>query len=138
MDNLFCDTSLIINFIANIPEIAATIIPKIMGSHTEESIPCDRALGNSKTADPKMEGIDIKNANFTANSLFKPAIRPPNKVDPDLDTPGAIATPCIMPTNTEVLYFIFPAFVLPPPIFSAIKRTVPVNISPNPIATNEP
>ena len=39
-----------------------------VGGAKNDIFPYDRALGNSKTADPKMEGIDIKNANFTANS----------------------------------------------------------------------
>ena len=79
--------------IAKYPEIAATKNPTIIGPIVDGSIPALIALGNSKIAEPSIAGIDIRKANSTANSLFKPVTRLPTIVDPDLEIPGIMASP---------------------------------------------
>ena len=62
-------------------------------------MPAFIAAGASITAEPRIEGMEIKNTNFTANFLSKLHIKLPNKVEPDLEIPGHMATPWTNPMN---------------------------------------
>ena len=87
------ETIFIIVFIAISPETAATIIPTSTGPSCAMSNPLSRAAGASITAEPKMDGIEIRNTNFTANFLSRLHIRLPNSVEPERDIPGQMAIP---------------------------------------------
>jgi len=78
--------------------------------------------------EPRIDGMEMRNANSTANSLFNPAIRPPKSVDPDLETPGHIAMPCMHPMNMACLHFISIGPLSFLPILSATKRMIPVRL----------
>ena len=81
--------------------------------------------------------IEIRKANLTANSLLRPEIKPPKRVDPDLEIPGHIATPCIRPTKKAFLNFISLIPLLFLPILSAMTSIVPVIRSPIPMAISD-
>lgn len=79
--------------IAKSPETAETITPTTTGRTRLESIPASNAAGASSIAEPKIGGIDIRNANLTAHSLLSPQARPPTRVLPDLDIPALLQLP---------------------------------------------
>ena len=92
---------------AKSPDRAETITPAATGPTDAISIPPAKASGASTMTEPIMDGIDMRNANFTANSLLSPDTRPPKSVEPDLEIPGHMATPCISPTEKRVSEFHF-------------------------------
>ena len=79
------------------PESPATKTPARIGTSMLVSMPDPKAAGASMITEPRIDGMEIKNANFTAKSRSKPEINPPTRVAPDLDIPGVIAMDWQMP-----------------------------------------
>ena len=119
------------------PETAATIIPITTGPKNPGSMPDSMAAGASSTAEPRIEGIDIRNTYLTANSLLRLHIRLPNSVEPDLEIPGQIAIPCTMPMKNALRKFICLIPLFDEPIFSAKVNIKPVIINPIPIGNTD-
>ena len=122
---------------AKIPESAATMTPAIMGPAAPVVIPSESRSGTSRITDPRMEGMEIRKANLTARALSRPVIRLPNSVDPDRETPGQMAMPCMIPTNTAFRNFMVSMVLSCLPLRSASSRMNPVKISPREIPTRE-
>lgn len=119
------------------PHTAATITPTTIGPVCPGWMPALTAAGNSIMNEPSIDGIEIKKANFTAYDLSIPVTSPPNNVEPDLDIPGVIAIPCIMPINIAYLNLVCGINLLSDPYRSAIQRSIPVIINPVPITVKE-
>lgn len=91
---------------ATSPDTAATSMPTKIGPSSAAVTPASIAAGVSSTAEPKMDGIEIKNTNFTANLRSRLQIKLPNRVEPDREIPGQIATPCTRPIKIALRKFI--------------------------------
>ena len=59
------------------PEKALTMTPVKIGSTNDISAPCSKAAGASSITEPSIEGIEMRKANFTPNSLLSPEKRLP-------------------------------------------------------------
>ena len=97
------------NLIAIYPDIAAAIIPAISGTVSTlfaKPLPEEIISYPSLTAAPSIAGMDIRNENLRANSLFKPREIAPAIVNPERDTAGNIATPCAIPITTASAYVV--------------------------------
>ena len=88
---------MIIALIATIPEIADKITPTAIGPIKDASAPPAKASGASRMTEPRIDGMEMRNANLTASLRSNPDMRDPKSVEPDLDTPGQIAMPCMQP-----------------------------------------
>ena len=82
---------MIIVLIARTPDTAATIPPTMIGPMLDPTAAPMSPPCASRISDPRIEGMEMRNANSTANSLSRPESSPPTRVDPDLEIPGHIA-----------------------------------------------
>ena len=105
--------SLIINLIERYPDIAAIIMPKRVGPINGASAAPVKISMMSKSAEPKITGIDIMKENLTAKALSNPARNAPVTVLPLLDIPGRMANPWKRPGMIESLSFAFSSVMVP-------------------------
>jgi hypothetical protein len=82
------------------PVIQETAIPIIKSTVIAEG--SEIRPGNLTMAAPKMIGVDSKNENLAAPSLFKPMSSPVVIVIPERETPGMIASAWDIPMNRLV------------------------------------
>ena len=96
--------------IAMYPEMTATINPAM---HAPISTFAPPICLSSKTAAPKIAGIDKMKLNFAANSLSNPANNPAAIVVPERERPGRIANACPHPIKRASLIEKFLTSILP-------------------------
>ena len=82
------------------PVIQETAIPIAKSTVIADGF--ESTPGNLTMAAPKMMGVDSKNENLAAPSLFKPISSPVVIVIPERETPGMIASACDIPMNRLV------------------------------------
>ena len=123
--------------IAISPDIAATAIPTMTGPSCAISMPASIASGASIIAEPRIDGIEIRKTNLTANFLSRLQIRLPKSVEPDLEIPGQMAIPCTVPINRALRKFILSIPLIEFPVLSARISRNPVIIRPIPIGSTE-
>ena len=109
------------------PVIEETSIPIIKFKVITDEF--ETTCGSLTKAAPKMMGVDSKNENLAAPSLFIPVSSPVVIVIPERETPGTMARTWDIPINRlvpKVIWFISIFFAL---LRSAQYRRMPINIS---------